>query len=87
MTTVGYGDKAPVTVMGRLIGLIWMFAAIIIISSFTAAIAASLTVSELGSDVENPNDLPNVRVGSYRGCYSRCMAQRQEYQPPKLPIA
>ena len=64
MTTVGYGDKAPVTVLGRLIGLIWMFAAIIIISSFTAAIAASLTVSELGSDVEGPNDLPNVRVGA-----------------------
>ena len=39
MTTVGYGDKAPVTILGRLLGLVWMFAAIIIISSFTAAIA------------------------------------------------
>lgn len=67
MTTVGYGDKAPVTFVGRLIGLIWMFAAIIIISSFTAAIAASLTVSELGSEVSGPEDLPKVRVGSIDG--------------------
>ncbi len=67
MTTVGYGDKAPVTAVGRLIGLIWMFAGIIIISSFTAAIAASLTVSELGSDVGGPDDLPGVRVGSVEG--------------------
>ena len=64
MTTVGYGDKAPLTFAGRLIGLIWMFAAIIIISSFTAAIAASLTVSELETDVQGVSDLPRVRTGA-----------------------
>jgi len=64
MTTVGYGDKAPRTLAGRVIGLIWMFAAIIIISSFTAAITSALTVSQLGSSIRGPGDLPGVRVAA-----------------------
>ncbi len=64
MTTVGYGDKSPVTLAGRLVALVWMFVSIIIISGFTAAITASLTVSELGTAVKGPEDLITVRVGS-----------------------
>ncbi len=62
MTTVGYGDKAPTTLGGRIVGLVWMFAAIIIISSFTAAIATSLTVSQLSSSIKNVDDLYGARV-------------------------
>jgi polar amino acid transport system substrate-binding protein len=64
MTTVGYGDKAPRTIAGRLVALIWMFASIIIISSFTAAITSALTVSQLGSPIRGPADLPGVRVAA-----------------------
>lgn len=49
MTTVGYGDKSPRTTGGRLIALIWMFTAVIIISSLTASLTSSLTVTELES--------------------------------------
>ncbi len=64
MTTVGYGDKAPVTLGGRVVALVWMFVAIIIISSFTAAITSALTVSQLDTAVQGPDDLPSVRVGA-----------------------
>ncbi len=64
MTTVGYGDKAPITFAGRIVALIWMFAAIIIISGFTAAITSSLTVTQLESPVKGTKDLPKVRVGT-----------------------
>lgn len=70
MTTVGYGDKAPVTFWGRMIALIWMFTAIIIISSFTAAIATSLTVGRLESSVRGVDDLRRVRVASVSGSIS-----------------
>jgi ABC-type amino acid transport substrate-binding protein len=63
MTTVGYGDKAPLTTAGRLVALIWMFASIVLLASFTASMASSLTVSHFESLVEGPQDLPGVRVG------------------------
>ena len=62
MTTVGYGDKAPVTVLGRFLGLIWMFTSVVIISSFTAAIATSLTVGQLRRSILGLDDLRGKRV-------------------------
>ena len=67
MTTVGYGDKAPRTLGGRLVGLVWMFAAVIIISSFTAAIATSLTVGSLSSGIKGVQDLRNAKVVTVGG--------------------
>jgi polar amino acid transport system substrate-binding protein len=64
LTTVGYGDKAPKTLGGRMVALIWMFASVILIASFTAAITTSFTVGELQGKVRGLSDLPDVRVGS-----------------------
>ncbi len=64
MTTVGYGDKAPVTGAGRFIALVWMFAGVITISGFTAAIATTLTVGSLGTDIKGPQDLPGYRIAT-----------------------
>ena len=64
MTTVGYGDLAPKTAGGRIVGLVWMFAAILSISGFTAAISSSLTVGELSGKVRGIEDLATARVGT-----------------------
>lgn len=70
MTTVGYGDKAPMTGWGRVIGIIWMFTAIIVISSFTAGIASALTVNQLESNIKGLDDLRTARVGTIGGSAS-----------------
>lgn len=70
MTTVGYGDKAPRTWPGKIIALVWMFAAILITSTFTGLIASSLTADRLSGTVRGPADLPSVRVGSIAGSAS-----------------
>lgn len=67
MTTVGYGDKAPKTGAGRLVALVWMFLGVVLVAGFTAAMASSLTVSHLESQVQGPQDLPKVRVGAVSG--------------------
>jgi len=65
MTTVGYGDKAPKTKLGRIIAMIWMFTAIVIISGFTATIASTLTVNTLSRNIEDLEDLRNTNnIGS-----------------------
>lgn len=65
MTTVGYGDKAPKTTAGKTIAIIWMFTAVIIISSFTATIASTLTVNSLATTIESLEDLQvTQRIGT-----------------------
>ncbi len=64
MTTVGYGDKAPKTGLGRVVSFIWMFTAIVVISGFTAGIASSLTINKLESNINVINDLKEVKVGT-----------------------
>lgn len=70
MTTVGYGDKAPRTAAGKAIALVWMFAAIIIISTFTGMIASSLTADRIAGAIAGPDDLAPATVGSIRGSAS-----------------
>jgi len=70
MTTVGYGDKTPITAGGKIISLIWMFTSVIIISSFTASIASSLTVSSMDSPIKGPSDLVRYKVAAIEGSTS-----------------
>ncbi len=64
MTTVGYGDKAPQTLGGRLVALVWMFTSVIIISSFTAQIASSLTVNRIQTEIRQVDDLKRFTVAT-----------------------
>ena len=67
MSTVGYGDKAPRTIGGRIIALVWMIFSIVFIASFTANITTSLTLDELKGKVRGFSDLYHARVGSIYG--------------------
>lgn len=63
MTTVGYGDKTPKTVAGRVVAQAWMLCSVVIVSVFTATVASNLTVDQLSSRVRSAADLRNVKVG------------------------
>ena len=64
MTTVGYGDKAPITVVGRTIAVVWMFMGLVLIAAVTATITTALAVHQLGSRIRGPEDLPGAWVAT-----------------------
>jgi len=66
MTTIGYGDKYPITLGGRLVALFWMFTAILMISTFTATMSSSITVNKLQSTINGPEDLAKIKVGTVK---------------------
>ena len=76
MSTVGYGDKSPITPYGRVIGIIWMFTAVIMISGLTASVSSSLTVHRLKTEVSNFDDLRKTKVGCIPGSGTSNLLER-----------
>jgi polar amino acid transport system substrate-binding protein len=52
MTTVGYGDKAPKTPIGRFIAVLWMLGGLALISLLSTSLVARMTADrvEAGQD-------------------------------------
>jgi polar amino acid transport system substrate-binding protein len=67
MSTVGYGDRTPITLGGRLVGVMWMFVSIVLVSTFTAGVTSVLTVSQLQAEIRTFRDLAGHRVGVVDG--------------------
>ncbi len=78
MTTVGYGDKAPVSAGGRLLAIIWMFASVITISGFTATIASVFTVQQIQGRIQGPQDLPGNLLGTVNGSTGAQFAKKSK---------
>ena len=67
VVTVGYGDKAPIGVAGRIIAIIWMFTGVLLISYFTASVSSALTVQQLKTSIQKLEDLNGKRVATVKG--------------------
>ena len=63
-TTVGYGDHVPRTIVGRIVGIFWMFSGLFVLASFTASIATAFAVSEITTQITGPEDLSGKRVAT-----------------------
>lgn len=85
MTTVGYGDKAPVSFAGRAVALAWMFAGLIMVASFTAAITSSLTVSNLQHQIQGPEDLISANVATIAGTASEAYLRDERIRHQLYP--
>jgi len=63
MSTVGYGDKRPKKIGGRVIAAVWMFVGIIWFAGLTATLSSALTVDRIThGEITDLPDLYGKRV-------------------------
>jgi polar amino acid transport system substrate-binding protein len=71
MTTVGYGDRVPLSGLGRVLAGVWMLVSLVIASSLTAFLATALTLSQMaGPSIETSAELGGRDVGVVAGTTS-----------------
>ncbi|MBP0000958.1 MAG: glycine betaine/L-proline ABC transporter substrate-binding protein ProX [Cyanobacteria bacterium SID2] len=64
VTTVGYGDKTPKRILGKLFALVWMCVGYFVFAYFIATMTTTFTLDRLNGSVRGPEDLDGHRVGS-----------------------
>ena len=60
-TSVGYGDRVPVTPAGRAVAVLWMLLSVLFVSAFTGSVAARVAIQHF-EEIRSADDLRHVRV-------------------------
>lgn len=76
MTGVGYGDKTPSTFAGRVVSFFWMFVGVLLIASFTATVASSVSIARIDQSITVPGDLLRFSCGVMEGSASEELLRR-----------
>lgn len=63
-------DTFPHRAVGRLLGVLWGFVALIFVAYFTATLTTNLTVSTYAGQISGPSDLPGRKVATVAGTTS-----------------
>jgi polar amino acid transport system substrate-binding protein len=76
MTTVGYGDKTPATIAGRIIAVFWMIFGVVLVSAFTATVTSSMSSAQIANSIESISDFNHLSCGTLRGSLSSEVLRR-----------
>lgn len=82
MSTVGYGDRVPLSLTGRIITGVWMLVALLTFSSLTAGIATALTLQGLErGTLDSAEQLRQRRVAVVTGSTGEAFAVANGARP------
>ena len=92
MTTVGYGDKTPLSAVGRMITFFWMLVGVLLIALFTGTVASSITTAQIQSGMVRFDDLSRFRVGCMEGSRMDLLLKNRgipavRYESPEAGLA
>jgi polar amino acid transport system substrate-binding protein len=85
MTTVGYGDIAPRRWIGRLVASLVMIIGIALFGLIVADLSSGLTLQQLTSDIESPEDLAGKTVATVEGSTSVRALERYGAEVREVP--
>jgi polar amino acid transport system substrate-binding protein len=80
-TLATQADEMPKSALGRLVAVVWMFAAVVFVAYFTASVTASLTLQQLQADIKGPEDLPGKEVATTVGSTSAAYLKQMHIAP------
>jgi polar amino acid transport system substrate-binding protein len=66
-TLATQAEQAPRHWMARVVTVLWMFTAVVFVAFYTAQLAATLTVQQIQSGINGPEDLVGKKVATTRG--------------------
>jgi len=75
-STVGYGDIYPETAVGKLFGIFAILSGLAIFGLYIGQLSAALTLENINSSIENPEDLRGKTVAVKKGTTSSVVASR-----------
>lgn len=67
MTMGGFENEVPSSKISRFLAMFWIIVSLFFISTLTAKVTTSLTLSELQSDITSYEDLAGKKVGVSKG--------------------
>ncbi|CAN0496621.1 unnamed protein product, partial [Phaeothamnion confervicola] len=66
-TLATQSESAPKHWIGRVVAVLWMFTGVVFVALYTAQLAATLTVQQIGGGINGPDDLAGKKVAATRG--------------------
>ena len=85
MTTIGYGDTVPTSVVGRSLALTWMLVSMAVTASLTAGLVSALGLGGGSGTVRLPQDLRGDRVGVVEGSAAEAILTEARVAPRPYP--
>ena len=67
MTTTGYGDKVPLSTVGRIFAAFMMVSSAIMFPTMVASIVTNISIDQRINQIQGPHDLVNNRIGVIAG--------------------
>jgi ABC-type amino acid transport substrate-binding protein len=74
--TIGYGDKVPQTIAGRIVAATWILFSVVLVALFTGIIASRITLTAGAYVVTGADDLGHKRVGAVDGTLTSTILRR-----------